>query len=116
MFDDILWIFPENKEISFAKTSFESMKKMNPTLIIKFWSGGIYFPYKNEIDEGNVTFFVEKDYRDDLEVVSNSQEIIKMIDNVRKLVNTMSDENQLHTMKYIQNLSKLSILYMEKNC
>lgn len=115
MFDDILTIFPNSNEILFAKTSFENLKKINPTIIIKFWGTNIYLLYKKQIDEGNIAFFVEKDYSNDLEVVPNSNEIIRMIDNVRHPVSTMSVENQQHTMKYIQNLSRLSTLYQQTN-
>jgi hypothetical protein len=115
MFEDILTIFPNNKEISFAKTSFENIKKINPTSIIKIWYLQVFIPYQNEINEGNISFFIEKNYSSDLEVVPNSQDIMKMIDNVRSLASSMSIENQKHTMKYVKNLSILSIFYNDND-
>ena len=112
MFDDILTIFPGNEEILYARTSFEYFKKLNPTLIIKIWYSHIYTPYKNEIDGADVSFFIEKDYEKDLGgIVPNAQEIIQMINAVKHPVSTMTMENRVHTMKYIQNLSRLSVLY-----
>ena len=108
---DIIHIFPENKDIATAKKSFENIKKMNPSIIIKVWFNYVYTPYREVIDAGNIEFFFEKDYNTDLQTVANSAEIIKMIDIMREPVKQMSDQNKAHSMKYIQNLSKLSGLY-----
>lgn len=110
--DDILVIFPENKDIRTAKKSFETIKMANPTAIIKVWSNFIYLPYKEVIDGGNIEFFFEKDYGSDLNGLANGGEIMKIIDTLRGPVQEMSDVNRGHTMKYIQNLSKLSTLYV----
>lgn len=108
---DIIEIFPENKDIAAAKKSFENIKKMNPSIIIKVWFNYVYTPYRDVIDSGNIEFFFEKDYNADLQTVANGAEIIKMIDIMRDPVKQMSGVNKDHSMKYIQNLSKLSNLY-----
>ena len=71
----------------------------------------VYNPYREVIDAGNIEFFFDKDYKSDLETLSNSGEIIKMIDAMRNPIKSMSDNNKAHSMKYIQNLSKLSARY-----
>jgi len=109
--DDILRIFPENLEIATAKRSFETIKRANPTAILKVWSKYVYGQYKSVIDEGNIEFFFNKDYGSDLNTLANSGEIMKMIDVMRGPVQQMSDTNKAHSMKYIQNLSKLSVIY-----
>ena len=109
--DDILVIFPENKDIKTAKKSFETIKMANPTAIIKAWSTFIYLPYCEALDAGNIDFFFEKDYGSDLSGLTNGSEILKIIDTLRGPVREMSDTSRGHTMKYIQNLSKLSLLY-----
>ena len=109
--DDILRIFPENTEVEFAKTSFQTIKQANPTVIIKSWFSLVYTPYSQVIDAGDITFFFEKDYSNDLSGVHNSQSILKMIDAFREPVKQMSDANRVHATKYIQNLSKLSKAY-----
>lgn len=109
--DDIINIFPENKDISVSKTTFETIKKANPTAIIKSWYSFVYTPYANVIESGDITFFFEKDYNEDIAHLANSQTIMKMIDTLRTPVKEMSDTNKAHTMKYIQNLSKLSVMY-----
>jgi hypothetical protein len=110
-FDDLMIVLPENKEIPYAKTSFETLKKANPTIIIKSWYTFVFIPYKDLVDSGNLTFFIDKDYGAELSGVSKSEEIIKMIDNIRKPIREMDDTNKQHALKYIQNLCKLSSLY-----
>lgn len=109
--DDIIGIFPENTDIATAKKSFETIKRANPTAILKVWSQYVYSPYKAVIDAGNIEFFFEKDYGSDLNLLANSGEIMKIIDVIREPVRSMSETNKAHSMKYIQNLSKLSMLY-----
>lgn len=108
---DIINIFPENQDIQYAKTSFESFKQMNPSIIIKVWFSYVYTPYVKIIDDGDISFFFDKNYENDLSILSKSKEIMGMIDKLREPVRRMSDLSKTHSMKYIQNLSKLSTLY-----
>jgi hypothetical protein len=109
--DDVIAIFPENKEIAIARKSFDTIRRANPTAILKVWGKFVYAPYKEVIDNGQIEFFFEKDYGSDLGHLANASEIMKMIDVVRGSVKLMSETNKQHSMKYIQNLSKLSVLY-----
>ncbi len=109
--DDILKIFPENTDIITAKKTFELTKKANPTIIIKVWFNYIYTPYSEIIQNGDISFFFNKNYEEDLGSLSNSKEILSVIDTLREPVQLMSDENKQHSIKYIQNLSKLSSIY-----
>ena len=114
LFDDLIRVLPENSEIQYAKTSFETIKRANPTIILKTWHKFVYFPYKNIIDDGDLTFFIDKDYGSDLSSVNKSDEIIKMIDNIRNPIREMDSVNKSHALKYIQNLCKLSELYNQQ--
>ena len=109
--NDIISIVPENEDIIIAKTFFEVIKKTNPTIIIKVWYNFIYSKYSSVIDEGDIKFFIEKDYEEDLGLLSNSKDILKGINSIREPIKTMSLTNQGLSMKYIQILSKLSELY-----
>ena len=109
--DDIIQLLPENGDIVSAKLSLIMIKKVNPTIIIKTWYKYIYKPYFNEINSGDLNYFFEKDYNLDLQHLSNSSEIIQIINNIRSPIRDMNDINKEHTKKYIQNLTKLSILY-----
>jgi hypothetical protein len=110
---DIVNVFPDNEDIKLAKTSFETIKRANPTLILKAWFSYVYTPYKDVIEAGNIDFFFDKDYGSDLSILSNAGEIMKMIDKIRQPIKDMSPENKAHTTKYIQNLSKLSMMYSQ---
>ena len=109
--NDILSILPDNMDIKTAIKSFETIKKANPTIILKAWSSSVYVPYKTSIDNGDIDFFVNKDYKEDLNYISNSREVMKVIDTIREPIRSMNDVNRTHTIKYIQILSKLSELY-----
>jgi hypothetical protein len=110
--DDMLAIYPESKEIRVARNSFETFRSLNPISIIKVWYSFIYEPYKDVILEGNVDFFVNKDYYDDINGKSRHVDaIMEKIDRVKELVSSMSPENKAHSAKYILNLSRLSEVY-----
>jgi hypothetical protein len=109
--DDLISIFPNNNDLVLAKSSFDTIKKANPTAIIKAWVKFVYHPYKDVIDNGDISFFFDKDYSDDLSTVSNANKILNIIDTLRTPIKEMGDTNKEHTIKYIQNLSKLSMMY-----
>ncbi len=109
--DDIISVFPENTDIITAKKFFEITKKANPTIIIKIWYSHIQSQYSYAIEEGDISFFYEKNYADDLVHLVNSKEIMRTIDTLREPIRNMSEENKKHSMDYIQILSKLSDMY-----
>ena len=111
--DDIIRIFPENVDIQASRTSFDLLKRANPTAIVKSWSIYVYSPYKDVIDGGDIRFFFEKNYKDDLSILANANEIMNIIDTLREPIRSMGIANQETTMQYIQNLSKLSELYSQ---
>tara|TARA_B110000967_G_C18899339_1_gene573394 strand:- start:6036 stop:6431 length:396 start_codon:yes stop_codon:yes gene_type:complete len=110
---DIINIYPENKDIAKAKTQFETIKKMNPSIIIKMWFPLVYSPYKDVIDNGDISFFFNKNYNEDVKNIANADEILKLIDKVRGPISSMDDTNQGHCADYIQKLSKLSSVYTQ---
>lgn len=110
---DIISIYPENDDIINANASFELIKRANPTVIIKAWHKFVYLPYSIEIANGNIDFFINKDYGSDLVDLPNSNDIMKMIDNIRVPIRSMNVINKAHSATYIQNLCKISNRYNE---
>lgn len=108
--NDIQSVFPDDPDILTAKNALLTIRKANPKLLVKIWLKFVYTPYKTEIEAGNVNFFLTKDYSSDLAKNENAEKIMESIDRLRKPVKEMSQENQAKTMKYIQNLSKLSLM------
>ena len=106
--DDIISIFQDDGDIKAAKTAFELFRKGNPTIIIKVWYSYVCVPYAERIAAGNLDFFIDKDYSTDLNILSNSREIIKTIDKIREPIRNMTEENRKHSLDYIQKLSLLA--------
>ena len=111
--EDIEHVISEDNSIKKAKTALIMIKKVNPVLIIKIWYNYICTKYETEINNDNIDFFVEKDYKKDLVYVNYSDDIINNIDKLREPVKNMSKENQEKSLRYIKNLCILSKLYMQ---
>lgn len=109
--DDIIAVIKDNDELKYAKKSLETIKKANPTIIVKVWYSMVYLPYHQVIEAGNIEFFFDKDYRQEVAQFANSAEIMKIVDKLREPIRQMNDTNKEHSMKFIQNLSNLSLLY-----
>ena len=103
----IHFLFPNDKDIQKAKTALEFMKKTNPKLIITFWYNFIIKHY-DEIEKGNIDFFILYDYSED---VYGNQKIIETIDRLRQPLKDLKDDEHSKIVKYVQTLSKMSILY-----
>jgi hypothetical protein len=108
---DVQSVFPENVDVLTAKNSLVMIRKANPKMIIKIWKTNIVDKYRSQIEKGDISFFIEKDYSSDLSKAEYSDKIMEGIDRLRKPIKDMAPENRDKTMKYIQNLTKLCILY-----
>ena len=108
--NDIHGVFPDDTDILTAKNDLLTIRKANPKLLVKIWIQYVFSPYKNQIENGDIKFFLTKDYSNDFVSNDKADIIMKSIDRLRKPVKDMSPENQSKTMKYIQNLSKLALL------
>ena len=109
--DDIISIIPGNVGLVATKNSFEMYKKANPTLLIKIWYSYVYLPYAEIIDKGDLDFFINKDYSEDLSYLQNSKSILNAIDTLRGQIKEMTETNRNHSLEYIRNLCKLSNMY-----
>ena len=105
---DIHNVFPEDPDILTAKNSLIAIRKANPKLIVKIWIKYVATPYQDRIMAGDINFFIEKDYSNDLTKSGNPDQIMESIDRLRNPVKQMNPDNQQKTMKYIQNLCKIA--------
>lgn len=108
---DIQNVFPESHDVLVAKNSLLAIRKANPKMIVKIWNTFIIGKYKSEIESGDISFFINKDYGSDFVNLNESSKIIEGIDRLRDPVKQMSPDNQAKAMKYIQNLTKLADLH-----
>ena len=107
---DVQIVFPEDTDILTAKNALLTIRKANPRMIVKIWNTFIVGKYKGEIEAGNIDFFINKDYSNDVLTSQHSDKIMESIDRLRKPIKQMTPEDQAKTMKYIQNLTKLSAM------
>lgn len=108
--NDIQNAFPEDTDILTAKNALLAIRKANPKLLVRIWMKYVVTPYQDKITAGDIKFFIDKDYANDLVRSDYADKIMESIDRLRNPVKQMSPENQAITMKYIQNLSKLALM------
>lgn len=106
--EDIGNYFSENMEIQTTVTTLKAARKANPKLIINVWYNKIVTKYTHEIEQGDINFFVAKEYSGD---VGSNNHILSGIDKIRGPVQQMPVSEQEKAMKYVQNLTKLCKLY-----
>lgn len=111
LIDDIVRIFPDDADLLTMKNSFALMRKSNPRLIINVFHSHVYTKYHIQISQGDLNFFIEKNYNDDLSNNDNSSKIIDTINRLKEPIRQMNDSEKKNTIKYFQNLCKLSLLY-----
>ena len=110
--DDIVVIFHDNPHIKESMEMMINLKKANPTIIIKLWKKYIWEPYSNEINSGDINFFIEKDYTHDFSNLPNGKAVSEAIDaTIREPMRLMNDANRSHCIRHIQVVSQLSSKY-----
>jgi len=108
--NDVQSVFPEDADILSAKNALSAIRKANPKMIVKIWKTFIGDKYKDQIESGDIGFFINKDYASDVSVSNNSDKIMDSINRLREPIRNMGVDNQAKVMKYIQNLTKLADL------
>lgn len=109
--EDVKRVFPNDVDIATAASALEKLKKANPRLIIMAFKQYVSNPYKQEIESGELDFFINKDYSTDLTGTSSSSVILEKIDLLRKPISEMNNDDQQKVIKYLQNLTKLADMY-----
>ena len=112
--DDIITIFPENVEVIAARDSIELLKRANPHVIVKAWYSFVFSKYSEYFYRGDLEYFLNKDYKDDLVDVQNSNKVLEVIGVIRDHLKNMGDVNREKTLKYLINLCKLCAIYHEQ--
>ena len=112
--EDIERVFPDDTDISTVKNSFTELRKANPKMVIKVYKEQILDLYRDQIENGNIDFFIDKDYKKDVGNIQDSEYILNKINILRDPVRNMEKEDQQKVIKYIQNLSKLCDAYHNK--
>jgi hypothetical protein len=110
--EDVLRVFPSDTDIIAAKNGLIALKKANPRIILMGWKEYIADRYAAHIERGDIEFFLEKDYTEDIGGVAYADDIMSKIKVLRDPIRSMDDDNKGKVVRYIQNLTKLSVLYV----
>lgn len=106
--NDIQQAFPDDVDIATANKSLQLVRKANPKLLSQAWMTYIVSKYKSEIQAGNIHFFLQKDYSEDISGQQNADKIMEAINRLRDPIQKMSTGEQEKTMLHIQNLTTLA--------
>lgn len=109
--NEMCTIFPENVQLKMGKRSQEMITKMNPSLIIKSWEKHVNDSYYEHIMKSDLTFFLEKDYTQDMQSLGGCDTALEFISNIKSPIKSLDEKNKETAFTYIQNLCKLSYAY-----
>lgn len=112
--EDIQLVFPDNSDIATVSLALGKLRKANPRLLIMSFKEHVVSGYRKEIEKGDINFFINNDYQKDLNNigVGSSNQILEKIDCLRGPVREMNKSDQDKVIKYMQNLLKLSDMYL----
>lgn len=110
---DLHKVFPENNYIKKSKTNLRIINNLTPKIVIGVWNQYINDKYYDNIMSGQIDYFLEKDYQEDLKILGadKSSEVLDFINNIREPIKNLDNENMSKSIIYLQNLSKLSYAY-----
>lgn len=111
--DDIILFFPDNIDLITSRQHFDTIKSANPTLILKIWHKYIYTPYNDKIEAGDLEFFFEKDYAEDLKNLKNNEKILKVINtSLREPLRLMDEVNMDKCRQHFKLVTRICARYM----
>jgi hypothetical protein len=111
LLESLIEILPNDLELKTASVSISTLRKANPRLIIPVWKSYVLDKYENNIMAGNLDYFLDKDYTEDVKDTGNSATILEKINIVKNTIKTLEKENLDKTILYLQNLTKLCKVY-----
>lgn len=110
---DIEKVFPNDTDITLARKSLSKTFMLFPRLLIKKFHETFVSFYSNEIESGNLNFFIENDYRTTHGYkVKDEAWILEKIDCLREPVRAMTEDDKTKVVQYLKNLKKLCDLYI----
>ena len=110
---DIEKVFPNDTDITLARKSLSKTFMLFPRLLIKKFHEAFVSFYSNEIESGDLNFFIENDYRTTHGYkVKDEAWILEKIDCLREPVRAMTEDDKTKVVQYLKNLKKLCDLYI----
>jgi hypothetical protein len=112
---DVERVFPNDKDISLARKSISKSVILMPKLLLKLYNEYFVVHYSKEIEAGNLDFFIENNYRNTYGYKEQDDTwTMEKIECLREPVKNMDSADKDKVIKYLQNLKKLSDLYISQ--
>lgn len=111
--EDIKIVFPDNSELQINANTLDTLRSANAKLVLNIWHTSVTIKYKEQIEQGNIIYFIEKDYNTDINSsdANVNNVYIKFINSIRQNIRELDNQNKEKCMKYIKNLTTLSSMY-----
>lgn len=110
-FNFIYTILP-TEEIECLNTFMTMFIKYNPTQVIYLWEYYVAKPYIDDINKGQLEYFENKDYSNDVrDLKEDAQYVLESYNNIKNSISKLDKKIKKKTMGYVQRLSKLSLIY-----
>ena len=113
-FDFLKFIEKYLKEDKNFKTFYRKnimMKETNPKFFIKTWNEKITIHYNEQIMKRDVSFFLNKDYENDLSETGQMNTLLKYINDFKENYESLSEETKMEFINFIVELTHKSHLY-----
>ena len=107
----LLEVLNNNIDLLTFQSIVSKARKANPKIIIDTWHKKISLKYCKEIENGDINFFLSKNYNNDISSLKNKGTLGEIINKFKNLLNNIGENNQKTSMEYLQNLLRLSQLY-----
>lgn len=105
--NDIILVFPNYKYLQVFKEKFNLLITYNVRKPIEFFKDGVY-SFKEQILSKNEEFFINKDYKDDVQQLQyDSKWSLDQVLNLKELWGELNDENKEVIWTYFSVLIKL---------
>ena len=103
-------VFPDNTDIATARKTVSKIMTIMPGTLIKVFRDKFVNVYKAQLEAGDIGFFINKDYAQDLNGIGGDQSnsVLQKIDCLREPIRSMTPDEQGKVIKYLQNLTRLS--------
>lgn len=111
-YDELIKLYPSNNELKAGRTIVETFKRFNAKKLLEGWNTMILKPYEKEIMEGNLGFFMNHNFNEELGWGNCDRKTNEdWMKEIKLLVKNMKEDNLKKSIKYFQNLTKICKLY-----
>ena len=110
----IIEVLPKEDNIKTLNTMVQTFCKFNPVKLISIWHYYIALPYYDIIENGDVKYFENKNYSNDLvDLQGNAEYVLDCYNKVKISINELDNNSKQLAMQYVQILTNLSKKYYE---